>query len=93
MKNREDFLDEAVERIINRDDLIYIDDNGLVQYKFTQSEIKEMVDNICDDLFEDYKLEFEDYKVDSDVMDTPFRKAMRRAGMFVLRKVILGKEG
>jgi hypothetical protein len=28
MKNREDFLDEAVEKIINRDDLIYIDENG-----------------------------------------------------------------
>jgi hypothetical protein len=79
MKNREDFLDEAVEKIINRDDLIYIDDNGLVKYKFTQSEIKEMVDDECDDLFEEYKAdeEFED----SDVMDTPLRKAMRDAGM------------
>jgi nucleoside-triphosphatase THEP1 len=55
MKNREDFLDEAVEKIINRDDLIYIDENGLVKYKYTQSEIKEMVDNECDDLFEEYK--------------------------------------
>jgi hypothetical protein len=44
MKNREDFLDEAVEKIINRDDLIYIDENGLVKYKYTQSEIKKMVD-------------------------------------------------
>jgi hypothetical protein len=51
MKNREDFLDEAVEKIINRDDLIYIDDNGLVKYKYTQSEIKKMVDDECDDLF------------------------------------------
>jgi hypothetical protein len=79
MKNREDFLDEAVEKIINRDDLIYIDDNGLVKYKFTQSEIKEMADDECDDLFEEYKSdeEFED----SNVMDTPLRKAMRDAGM------------
>jgi hypothetical protein len=55
---------------IIRDDLIYIDDNGLVKYKFTQSEIKEMVDDECDDLFEEYKSdeEFED----SNVMDTPF---------------------
>jgi hypothetical protein len=44
MKNREDFLDEAVERIINRDDLIYIDDNGLVKYQYTETEIKKMVD-------------------------------------------------
>jgi hypothetical protein len=35
MKNREDFLDEAVEKIINRDDLIYIDDNGLVKYNIS----------------------------------------------------------
>jgi hypothetical protein len=79
MKNREDFLDEAVEKIINRDDLIYIDENGLVKYKYTQSEIKKMVDDECDDLFEECKAdeEFEN----SDVMDTPLRKAMRDVGM------------
>jgi hypothetical protein len=38
-----------------------------------------MVDDECDDLFEEYKAdeEFED----SDVMDTPLRKAMRDAGI------------
>jgi hypothetical protein len=79
MKNREDFLDEAVEKIINRDDLIYIDENGLVKYKYTQSEIKKMVDDECNDLFEEYKAD-EEFDA-SNVMDTPLRKAMRDAGM------------
>jgi hypothetical protein len=38
-----------------------------------------MVDNEYDDLFEEYKVDEE--SEDSDVMDTPLRKAMRDAGM------------
>jgi hypothetical protein len=37
MKNREDFLDEAVEKIINRDDLIYIDGNGFDSHQYSSA--------------------------------------------------------
>ena len=79
MKGKECFLDKAIEEIMNREDLLCIDDNGLVKYQYTETEIKKMVDDECNDLFEEYK---EDWEFeDSNVMDTPLRKAMRDAGM------------
>jgi hypothetical protein len=43
---------------MNREDLLCIDDNGLVKYQYTETEIKKMVDDECNDLFEEYKEDF-----------------------------------
>jgi hypothetical protein len=40
------FLDKAIEEIMNREDLLCIDDNGLVKYQYTETEIKKMVDDV-----------------------------------------------
>jgi cell division GTPase FtsZ len=55
MKNREDFLDEAIEELEENDSLLYVDDNDLVKYKHTESEMQKIVNEGCDALYEEYK--------------------------------------
>jgi hypothetical protein len=55
MKNREDFLDEAIEELEENDSLLYVDDNDIVKYKHTESEMQKIVNEGCDALYEEYK--------------------------------------
>ena len=81
MKNKEDFLDEALKVVIrdSADDFFYIDDDGIIQSEYTIEEIREMVSEEQNELYEQDKAdqEFED----SLVTDTPLKKAMEDAGM------------
>jgi hypothetical protein len=43
MKNREDFLDEAIEELEENDSLLYVDDNDTVKYKHTESEMQKII--------------------------------------------------
>jgi hypothetical protein len=47
MKGKECFLDKAIEEIMNREDLLCIDDNGLVKYQYTETEIKNLLFSVC----------------------------------------------
>ena len=81
MKNKEDFLDEALRVIVrdSADDFFYIDDDGIIQSEYTIEEIRDMVSEEQNELYEQDKAdqEFED----SLVTDTPLKKAMEDAGM------------
>ena len=79
MKNRGDFLDEAIAELEENDSLLYIDDNDIVKYKHTESEMQKIVNEGCDALYEEYK-ETDEFKCCND-METPMQKAMRDAGM------------
>jgi hypothetical protein len=81
MKNKEDFLDEALKVVVrdSADDFFYIDDDGIIQSEYTIEEIRDMVSEEQNELYEQDKAdqEFED----SLVTDTPLKKAMEDAGM------------
>jgi hypothetical protein len=81
MKNKEDFLDEALKVVVrdSADDFFYIDDDGIIQSEYTIEEIRDMVREEQNELYEQDKAdqEFED----SLVTDTPLKKAMEDAGM------------
>ena len=81
MKNKEDFLDEALKVVVrdSADDFFYIDDDGIIQSEYTIEEIRGMVSEEQNELYEQDKAdqEFED----SLVTDTPLKKAMEDAGM------------
>ena len=81
MKNKEDFLDEALKVVVrdNADDFFYIDDDGIIQSEYTIEEIRDMVSEEQNELYEQDKAdqEFED----SLVTDTPLKRAMEDAGM------------
>jgi ABC-type Zn2+ transport system substrate-binding protein/surface adhesin len=48
MKNRGDFLDEAIAELEENDSLLYIDDNDIVKYKHTESEMQKIVNEGCE---------------------------------------------
>jgi hypothetical protein len=81
MKNKEDFLDEALKVVVrdSADDFFYIDDDGIIQSEYTIEEIRDMVSEEQNELYEQDKAdqEFED----SLVTDTPLKRAMEDAGM------------
>jgi hypothetical protein len=81
MKNKEDFLDEALKVVVrdSADDFFYVDDDGIIQSEYTIEEIRGMVSEEQNELYEQDKAdqEFED----SLVTDTPLKKAMEDAGM------------
>ena len=81
MKNKEDFLDEALKVVArdSADDFFYIDDDGIIQSEYTIEEIRDMVSEEQNELYEQDKAdqEFED----SLVTDTPLKRAMEDAGM------------
>jgi hypothetical protein len=81
MKNKEDFLDEALKVVVrdSADDFFYIDDDGIIQSEYTIEEIRGMVSEEQNELYEQDKAdqEFED----SLVTDTPLKRAMEDAGM------------
>lgn len=81
MKNKEDFLDEALKVVVrdSADDFFYIDDDGIIQSEYTIEEIRGMVSEEQNELYEQDKAdqEFED----SLITDTPLKRAMEDAGM------------
>jgi hypothetical protein len=81
MKNKEDFLDEALKVVVrdSADDFFYIDDDGIIQSEYTIEEIRGMVSEEQNELYEQDKAdqEFED----SLVTDTPLKRVMEDAGM------------
>jgi 5'(3')-deoxyribonucleotidase len=57
MKNKEDFLDEALKVVVrdSADDFFYIDDDGIIQSEYTIEEIRDMVREEQNELYEQDK--------------------------------------
>jgi hypothetical protein len=59
MENRNWFLHQAADKIIERGGLVRIDDKGYVTYGLTEERLNKAVNDLCDKMFEEYKAEQE----------------------------------
>jgi hypothetical protein len=80
MKNKEDFLDEALKDVVrdSADDFFYIDDDGIIQSEYTIEEIRGMVSEEQNELYEQDKAASKNFSASSLVFKAKKRGMSRK---------------
>ena len=76
MENRNWFLHQAADKIIERGGLVRVDDEGYVTYGLTEERLNKAVNDLCDKMFEEYKAEQEAYFGGPAVMSASCRRKL-----------------